>query len=385
MTPISIYVHVPFCTFKCGYCDFNAYAGMDALKDEYGMAMVADVHANAPLLKGRTVATVAFGGGTPGEVPAAHIAAVLDAIRATVAVAPDAEVSLEANPATSDGPHLRALRDAGVTRVSFGVQSFDVKELKFLDRLHSPAAASVSIANARAAGIASVGLDLIYGLPGQSLVAWEKSLRRAVDLSPDHISTYALTIEEGTPLGRRVRDGRVTPLDGDSVADMYERAGEVLAAAGFAQYELSNWAKPGHQSRHNSVYWTDGEYVAIGAGAHGYVGGERYENIAHPRDYIRAVMSAEGRDTRPALLNSYAPDERTAMFDWVMLRLRLIDGFAAETFETRFGLPLRAVFGAPLELACAAGVLEMESRVRLTPRGRLLHGALAAQLLAHVS
>ena len=385
MKPISVYVHIPFCTVKCGYCDFNAYAGLDGLKDEYGRALVREVELCEPLLRGRALISVAFGGGTPSEVPVAHIAGVLEAVRTRGEVHAGAEVSLEANPATSDGGHLQALCEAGVTRVTFGVQSFDAGELRFLDRLHSPAAAAASIANARRAGFQSVGLDLIYGLPGQTMQAWERSLACATGLRPDHISTYALTVEEGTPLGRRVRTGEVLPLDGDGSADMYERATEILEVEGYEQYELSNFARPLHTSRHNSVYWTDGDYLAIGAGAHGYVDGERYENAAHPRVYIDRIQGASDDATRPALASAYRPDAATAMFDWVTLRLRLIDGFAASEFEQRFGAELGSVFGKPLRAAEAAGVIELAPVVRLTRRGRQLHGELAAQLLAHIS
>jgi oxygen-independent coproporphyrinogen-3 oxidase len=385
MTPISVYVHIPFCTVKCGYCDFNAYSGLDVLKAAYAQALVGEVRAAAPMLRDRTVTTVAFGGGTPSEVPASTIAAVLEALRAGAGLHDGAEVSLEANPATSDGPQLRALRAAGVTRVSFGVQSFNVAELRFLDRLHSPEAAAASVANARSAGFESIGLDLIYGLPGQSMAEWEASLSAAIALAPDHISTYALSVEDGTPLGRRVRLGQVTPLDGDVAADMYERAGDLLGAEGYEQYELSNWSRPGHRSRHNSVYWSDGDYLGIGAGAHGYYNDERYENIAHPNDYIAAVKRATDDEPRPALGHVYTPDRQTAMFDWVMLRLRLLAGFEPSAFEARFGRSLETVFGPALFAAVEAGVLELAPSVRLTRRGRLLHGELAANLLAHIS
>jgi oxygen-independent coproporphyrinogen-3 oxidase len=382
--PVSIYVHIPFCTVKCGYCDFNAYAGLEALKDDYRDALVAELRAVAPDIAGRTIGTVAFGGGTPGEVPASHIAGVIEAIKAAAPLAPGAEVSLEANPGTVDAAHLRDLRAAGVTRLSLGAQSFDAAELRFLDRIHSPEATAASVALARAAGFESVGLDLIYGLPAQAIASWEASLRRAIELGPDHISTYALTVEDGTPLGLRVDRGRVTPLDGDLVAEMYDAATVLLTAAGFRQYELSNWAKTGHRSRHNSVYWTDGEYLGIGAGAHGYFSGERYENIAHPRAYVEAVAAGEPGQTRPALLKAYRPDRETAIFDWVTLALRLIEGFDPAAFEQRFGVGLDDALGAPLEACEAAGLLQRDGKVRLTLRGRLLHGEVAVQILTHL-
>ncbi|HMO95290.1 MAG TPA: radical SAM family heme chaperone HemW, partial [Tepidiformaceae bacterium] len=288
MNPISVYVHIPFCTIKCGYCDFNAYAGMDALKAAYGEALVRQVRANAPLLSGRSIRSVGFGGGTPGEVPASQVGRVLEALHELAEWEAEAEVTLEVNPATTGRTALRELRAAGVNRLSIGAQSFHTDELRFLDRIHSADATAAAVELAREAGFERISLDLIYGLPGQQMERWEETLVAAVETGAGHISTYALTVEEGTPLARRVAAGEVIPLDEDAFAAMYERTTDVLEAEGFRQYELSNWARPGEFSRHNSIYWTDGEYLAIGAGAHGYVAGERYENIAHPREYIRA-------------------------------------------------------------------------------------------------
>lgn len=378
MKPISVYLHIPFCTVKCGYCDFNAYAGMGALQQPYFDALMAEIEASRPLLLGREIATVAFGGGTPGESPPELIAATLEALRRTAWVAPGAEVSLEANPGTTAGAMLRALRLAGVTRVSFGAQSFDAAELKFLDRIHSPEATSASVQLAREAGFEDVGLDLIYAIPEQSMASWERSLYGALALIPDHISTYALTVEEGTPLALRVARGELEPVEPDLAADMYERATDVLQEAGFRQYELSNWARPGHESRHNSVYWTGGDYLGLGAGAHGYLDGERYENVAHPHEYVAAVQN-RGRP----IVNSYAPDTATAMFDWLTLRLRLIEGFDPAEFEQRFGVPVHDPAGPVFARAQSAGVIECrDGRISLTRRGRLLHGELAAELLA---
>jgi oxygen-independent coproporphyrinogen-3 oxidase len=383
MQPLAIYVHIPFCTVKCGYCDFNAYSGMDNLKDAYGAALVAEVHANALLFASTTVTSIGFGGGTPSEVAAAHVAAVIAAIREHAPLSTKTEVSLEANPGTLDRPEIEALRAAGVTRLSIGAQSFHADELRFLDRIHSPEATAAAVELARRAGFESIGLDLIYGLPGQSLDAWIESLVTAIGLGPDHISIYALTVEEGTPLARRVRKGEVVPLDPDAVADLYEAATDRLAAAGYLQYELSNWARPGHHSRHNMVYWTDGNYLAIGAGAHGYLGGERYENVAHPRAYIAAIEE-RAPAPHPGRESAYRPDAVTAMADWFSLRLRLLEGFDEPEFEARFGVPLRKVGGVVLDDCVSAGVLELAPRVRLTRAGRLLHGEVSARFLAHL-
>src|SRR5690606_5329592 len=224
-TPLSVYVHIPFCTIKCGYCDFNAYAGMHGLMPSYRDAVVRETAGWADVLAEHEVVTIGFGGGTPGEMPADHIGDITAAIRGHAGAWREGEeVTLEANPGTTGFEHLLALREAGVTRLSLGVQSFDADELRFLDRIHSPEATEASLRLAREAGFESVSLDLMYGLPGQELARWQQNLRHAIALEPDHISIYALTVEDGTPLAFRVERGEVTPLDPDTVAEMYDLA-----------------------------------------------------------------------------------------------------------------------------------------------------------------
>jgi oxygen-independent coproporphyrinogen-3 oxidase len=368
---------------KCGYCDFNAYAGLDGLKDGYQWAMLDEIAGWSDLLGQRPISSISFGGGTPGEFPAADIATLIAAIRARGELADGAEVSLEANPGTTNLDYLRHLRAAGLTRISFGAQSFDSDELRFLDRIHSPEAIDGSVSAARAAGFTSIGLDLIYGLPGQSMASWGRSIGRALALDVDHLSCYALTVEEGTPLARDVARGVVTPLDPDAVADMYELAERRLEAAGYEHYELSNWARAGHQSRHNVSYWSDCDYLGIGAGAHGYVDGQRYENVAHPRAYIEAQgATAVAAAPRPKVLDVYTPPPPTAMFDWLETALRLVAGFEVVAFERRFGVALDQVAGTSLARCIEGGLLEREGpRLRLTPRGRLLHSEVMATVL----
>ena len=378
--PLAVYVHIPFCVRVCGYCDFNTYAGMDAVKDAYTAAVVDEIAAWAPHVPGREVTSIAFGGGTPGEMPAESLVSIIEAVRAAAPLAPNAEISLEANPGTTSAAALSDLAGAGVNRISFGAQSFDASELAFLDRVHTPEATAASLHLAREAGIPSVNLDLMYGLPGQTPADWQATLRHALDLAPDHLSLYALTVEPGTPLDGRVGRREVTPLDPDAVAAMYEVATEHLATGGYRQYELSNWARPGHESRHNRVYWTWGDYLGLGAGAHGFLAGERFENVAHPRAYIDAVR----RDGR-AVAEAVRPDPATSMSDWLALRLRLIEGFEPAEFATTFGEPLEAAAGPPLDACRAAGLLENSGdRLRLTPRGRLLHNEVAVRVMLHL-
>lgn len=376
----AVYVHIPFCTIKCGYCDFNAYAGMDSLKDAYGAALVAEVRANAPFFEGKTVTSIGFGGGTPGEMPPEHIAAVIQAIHDQAPLLNGAEVTLEANPGTLSAAALAALHRAGLNRLSIGAQSFHSHELGFLDRIHSPEATAACVDLARRAGFRNIGLDLIYGLPGQSMEEWLASLDAAIALAPDHLSCYALTVEDGTLLARRVREGKVIPADSDAVADMYEAASERLEAAGFVQYELSNWAGRGGKSEHNFTYWSDGEYMAIGAGAHGYLGFERYENISHPKAYIQAIRANPG--PRPALAAIHELSFRVEVSDWIALHLRTAQGLLIQAFEERFGFTLQSVLHLELDELAAAGVLEIDDVARLTPRGRLLHSEVAARVRA---
>ena len=378
--PLAVYVHIPFCVRVCGYCDFNTYAGMDAVKDAYTSAAVAEIEAWVPRFGGRPVTSIAFGGGTPGEMAAESIAAIIEAVRAAAPLSPDAEITLEANPGTTSGPDLHALAAAGVNRLSLGAQSFDPGELAFLDRVHTPEATAASLHLAREAGIRSVNLDLMYGLPGQTPARWRATIDHALRLAPDHLSLYALTVEPGTPLATRVDRGEVVPLEPDAVAAMYEAAADRLAAAGYRHYELSNWARPGHESRHNQVYWTGGDYLGIGAGAHGFLDGERFENVAHPRDYIETVHRS-GR----AIAETVHPDPITAMSDWITLHLRLVEGFDPAAFAAAFGEPLEGAAGPPLDACRTAGLLEEAGgRLRLTSRGRLLHSEVAVQVLLHL-
>jgi oxygen-independent coproporphyrinogen-3 oxidase len=382
--PLSVYVHIPFCTVKCGYCDFNAYAGMDGLKGAYTGALVQEIDSLPEALGSRPIASISFGGGTPGEMEPADIARVLGAVRERFTIVDDAEVSLEANPGTTNGAQLQQLRAAGINRVSFGAQSFEPAELAMLDRIHSPEAIGASVQLARRAGFASVGLDLIYGLPGQLMEGWLRNLQIAIDLGPDHLSTYGLTVEAGTPLATRVASGKVILPDDDLSADFYEAIEAAVHPGGFAQYELSNWARPGHESRHNSVYWTDGDYLGIGAGAHGYLDGERYENVAHPRAYTSALNSASD-SAWPVRVKAYRPSRGVAMADFISLGLRLLRVLDSASFESRFECSLGECAGPVIERCLTAGVLEGDlSRFRLTRRGRLLHGEVAAQLLEHL-
>jgi oxygen-independent coproporphyrinogen-3 oxidase len=318
--------------------------------------------------QGERVATVFFGGGTPSILPADAIAALLRACYDPFDVDVEAEISLEANPGTVDETQLVALRQAGVNRLSFGVQSAHTHELSLLGRLHDFPQAAQSVAMARNAGFNNASLDLIYGLPGQSLANWRATLEAALALAPDHLSCYCLSVEEGTLLADWVTAGHIAEPDADLAAQMFELTAELLGDAGFHHYEISNWAKPGFECRHNLVYWRDGAYLGFGAGAHSHRDGWRWWNIRRPVAYIARVQSgASPVEEREEI------DPTRAMGEMMILGLRLSEGVRADAFRERFGQELETVYSRELTELSTSGLLEWNGeRVRLTDRGQLL-------------
>ena len=387
-SPFALYVHIPFCTAKCTYCDFNSYAGQESLMPVYADALVAEAGLWAPRLAGRRAETVFFGGGTPSLMPVDLMGRIVTALHDRFDLADEAEISLEANPGTVDAPHLAGLRRVGFNRVSFGVQSFHDDELRRLDRVHDARAVEDAVHWARQAGFANLNLDLIYGLAEQTLAGWQANVEAALALAPDHLSLYALTLEEGTPLTRDVGRGRSTGPDLDLQADMFEWSRERLRRAGFAHYEISNWARPGRECRHNLVYWRNGDWLGLGAGAHSHLDGERLATAASPSRYVALVKEGAGLDltdgplshpsegsyvpqAHPERLQSIGPasmpqislrepaDPAREMSETVILALRLREGLDLAAFERRFGLPLEAAFAAPLHETLALGLTEL--------------------------
>jgi oxygen-independent coproporphyrinogen-3 oxidase len=389
--PLSLYVHIPFCDHRCAYCDFNAYAGLDALMPRYVDALAAELAAWVDVLGPRPLATVYFGGGTPSRLPLPLLERLVRAVEAAFPHRADTEWSLEANPGTIDEAYLRGLRALGINRLSIGVQSFDDAELRLLDRIHDAAAAETAYRTARAAGFANVNLDLMFGLQGQDLASWERTLRRALALGPEHLSLYALTVEEGTPLARQVACGQAPEPDPDLQAAMYERAQALLAAAGYEQYEISNWARPGYACRHNLVYWRDGEWLGVGAGAHSHLAGRRFAVVRSPAAYVRRVLAtgpdraATGPSTVPFPWVGFVeePEPDRAMADYVTLALRLSEGLSLSAFAQRFGVPFEAVFGDAVPELTALGLLVRDGdRLCIPPSARFLAGEVQARVLA---
>jgi oxygen-independent coproporphyrinogen-3 oxidase len=392
--PLSLYVHIPFCSLKCSYCDFNSFAGLEELVRPYVDALIVEMGLWSQLARGRPVANVFFGGGTPSLLPIGQVERAMSAIHDRFAVEPEAEVTLEANPGTVDPEYLRPLLALGVNRLSLGVQSFHDDELATLDRIHSAAEAEEAYRWAREAGFRRINLDLIYGLPQQPVERWQASLERAIELGPDHMSLYALTVEEGTRLAYDIDHGRVPAPDGDAQAAMYEWAEERMAAAGYRQYEISNWARPGQECRHNLVYWRDGDWLGLGAGAHSHLGGFRFADVYSPRRYVQLVGETAGAglpDTSDvaAILKSMRqvnfveePTPELAMADTVILALRLNEGLSTADFRARFGRDLEEVYGPRLGELVSMGLIERgDGLVRLTARGRLLANEVFLQLL----
>ena len=378
--PFGFYVHVPFCEVRCGYCDFNTYtaaelggrgASATVTRASYAATVAEEVRLARKVLADRDVAvsTVFFGGGTPTLLPAADLVHVLDEIGAEFGLAPRAEVTVEANPDSVDARQLEALRAGGVTRVSFGMQSAVPAVLRVLDRTHDPARVPQAVEHARAAGL-DVSVDLIYGTPGESLADWETTLDATVALEPDHVSAYALVVEPGTALARRVARGEVAGPDEDDLADKYERADEVLSDAGLGWYEVSNWARSDAlRCRHNVGYWTGGHWWGAGPGAHSHVGGVRWWNVKHPSAYAERL----GRGRSPAAGRERL-DPETRRVERVLLELRLRDGLPLETLDEA---GMRGVAGLQRDgLAVREG-----DRLVLTRRGRLLADAVVRALV----
>jgi oxygen-independent coproporphyrinogen-3 oxidase len=381
---LALYVHIPFCQAKCPYCDFNSYAGLEALMAPYADALIAEMALWREPTRDARVATVFFGGGTPSFLPLAETERIFAALSRSFRLAPAAEITTEANPGSADSSRLAGLRRLGFNRLSLGVQSFHDDELRLLGRIHSTAEARRAYRAARRASFENVNLDLIYGLPGQPLAAWRRTLAEAIALGPNHLSLYALTLEEGTPLAADVVRGRLPAPDPDLAADMYLWASEALAAAGYQHYEISNWALPGRRCRHNLVYWHNQPYLGLGAGAHSCLGGFRLAAVRDPRRYIREVSAATAAglpfDGFPGVLSLLPHLESVAqvtgaraMAETVILGLRLAEGVSLADFRRRFGVGLLSVYGPAVAELTALGLLERANgRLRLTPQGRLL-------------
>jgi oxygen-independent coproporphyrinogen-3 oxidase len=385
--PLSIYIHVPFCLTKCTYCAFNTYTKLEHLIEPFVDALIHEIDIVGLSKPGQTVHTIFFGGGTPSLLIPEQIERILAALAHHYHITPDAEITLEANPNDLNRPYLTRLHEIGVNRLSIGIQSTHDHELKLFARRHTNDDIAGAVSSARLAGFNSLNLDLIYGAPYQTLESWEWTLKQVLALKPDHLSLYALGLEEGTPMRDWVAQGRLPSPDDDLTADMYELATDVLAAAGFEQYEISNWAKPGHASRHNLQYWRNDEYIGLGPGAHGYAGGFRYWTILAPQKYIQAMQAAhpDGYEypRTPATDEATLVDRPNEISETLIMGLRLLEhGIGWQSFQDRFGEDLRAIHGPVIDRFVGYELLETNSNgVRLTRKGRLLSNAIFRELV----
>ena len=383
--PIGLYVHIPFCETKCPYCDFNTYARIESLIPDYVAALRTEIAVWGDLLDRPRVSTVFFGGGTPSYLPVEHIGSIVQTIGDAFDVAADTESTLEANPGDFTDAKLAAYLELGLNRLSIGVQSLDDRLLGLLGRRHSAEQAVQAVRAATEAGFENVSIDLMYGLPHQSLDDWTRTLAGAAKLGHQHISMYCLTLEGGTPMEQQVASGSLPEPDPDLAADMYLAAEEAMDERGYRHYEISNWALPGRESRHNLTYWRNRTYLGVGPGAHSYLSGQRFYNIKSPKEYIRRLgdrqhkgaardgLSAEAIGAVPVVETVEVIDRPLEMAETMMLGLRLDGGITVEEFTERFGVLPSGVYGDTLAELESAGLLDTTGdAIKLTSRGRLL-------------
>ncbi len=372
--PLGLYLHIPFCKQKCAYCDFYSLCDL-SLVENYLAALCTEIRLSGDLYHDRIVDTVYVGGGTPSLLSTDQLARLFSALRASFILSPKAEITLEANPATLGEEKCRALACAGVNRLSLGMQSADDRELQTLSRLHSFASFLESYRLA-SRFFTNISLDLIYGLPDSDEERFLFSLDRAISLAPQHISLYALKIEEGTPFAAR-RAELALPSD-DIVADMYLAAVRRLAEAGYRQYEISNFARPGFVSRHNSRYWKREDYLGLGPAAHSFVDGLRYAHAKDLAGYLVALR--EGR--LPPKVEAYRPDEKENINEEIMLRLRLVEGLSPAYLKEKTGYDILKAKGDEIALFCRGGFMKQENgRLCFTPKGFLVSNTILSELM----
>ncbi len=372
--PLSIYVHVPFCASRCGYCDFNTYTatelGDSVSRATFHEVLASEVRVAAQALGPREVSTVFFGGGTPTLIGASALGEVLASIREEFALAPDAEITTEANPDSVDEAALAALRASGFTRVSFGMQSTATHVLRVLDRTHTAGRSLAMARAARAAGFEHVNLDLIYATPGESDDDLRRTLDDVIEADVDHVSAYSLIVEDGTPLARRIDRGELPMPDDDIAASRYEIIDDALMAAGLDWYEVSNWSRPGGECRHNIAYWRSDDWWGVGPGAHSHVAGVRWWNAKHPRTYADALAAGVSPEGGREVLTS---EEKRV--EYLMLALRMRDGLSVLEVPDEGWCELTRESGLIDALALGQG------RIVLTRRGRLLADGLVRELI----
>ena len=390
---IGLYVHIPFCQTKCSYCDFNTYERIEDQIPNYVSALKNEIKAWSDLLSQPVVHTIFLGGGTPSYLPVDDIKHILSTIHSNYKVQDSAEITMECNPGDITLEQASGWSDAKVNRVSMGVQSFNDGLLALLGRRHTANEAKQAFHTLRKVGFKNQSLDLIYGLPHQSASQWSHTLDEAIELGSDHISLYSLQIEEGTPLAVDVKKGRYPIPDDDLAAEMYEEAQRKLTANGFSQYEISNWAKPGMESQHNTIYWLNEPYLGVGAGAHSWLEGQRFFNLKSPTRYVTAMDNNYKEINQGSIATMQEPfgpvaqiDVTTAAIDMgetMMMGMRLSEGVSHKRFEKRFGTALNKIFSKELDRLVALDLVEITDKsVRLSDKGRLLGNEVFAEFIS---
>lgn len=379
MNPFSLYIHIPFCFHKCPYCDFNAYAVSAVPEKDYVSALLAelDFRASLPEWKARMVQSIYFGGGTPSLFQPASIRKIISAVCKTFPLDENAEISIEANPGTVTAESLAGYKEAGVNRLSLGAQSFDRTVLKNLGRMHFPEQIESAVEGARAGGLHNINIDLIYGAPEQTLAMLSQDLHATLSLKPTHVSAYGLTIEKGTPFYLSFKKGALKLPPEDSVAEMMEHLNEFLPSHGLVRYEVSNFALPGKEARHNLAYWNGSDYLGLGAGAHSYCAtasreqldfGTRWSNFALPHKYITETVAHGKAESWHDRLSF-----EQAVFEFFFLGLRKIEGVSATAFEHRFGVSAQSLYPALFDVLREGRLVKVEGdRIALTARGLML-------------
>jgi oxygen-independent coproporphyrinogen-3 oxidase len=373
----SLYIHIPFCTSKCAYCSFNSYSGLDDLQHSYIDALLQEMEEMASYPQLAPLKTVFLGGGTPSILPPSLLEKLLGFITSHFALDSTAEISIEINPGSVDLAKIDTLLNGGVNRISFGVQSFDDKELQTIGRIHSAKMAEEAITMAATAGCCNLSLDLMYGLPGQSAHSWRSSLKRAAILGTHHLSLYELTVEEGTPFQKMLDDGRLQLPHEEEVERMDAITAVTMEELGMAQYEISNYAREGHECRHNIGYWNNDEYLGVGAGAVSYIAGVRQHNVADPRQYCSRVENGEHLAVQRECL-----DPRSSFRETVIMGLRMNRGVSVIRLKQRFDIDIIAYYGEKLRDLIATQMLYFQDDfLCLTPRGRLFANRIMAELV----
>lgn len=363
---MALYIHVPFCRRKCKYCSFISYQSRECDIPAYTDAITKELEL---LSRDCNIKTVYFGGGTPSLLSAEQLTGILSATGKHFPVADDAEITIEANPGTIDLQYLSSIKATGINRLSLGVQSFDDNELQMLGRIHTAEEAANAINDIRRAGFDNLNIDLIYGLPGQTIDDWMSTLRKALEVNPEHISLYALTLEPEEPLFQEIQGGKLPEISSDTAASQYEMAEDLLQEHGYKHYEISNWAKPGKECRHNLVYWQGGAYLGAGVAAHSYLERRRCANTADFDKYIASLS----QNALPPLDIDEAITPEIEIAESIILGLRLCDGIHLKDFEKRFGIDIIKNYKRQIDELSEFKLIEYDNiYLRLTPHGRLL-------------